>query len=92
MKVKVTDESKMLQVGQAFSSPTRLKILRFLKERELTVTGVAAAIGMTEANARAQIKILLEAGLIECRYEPGIHGLRKLCRASVEQVIIDVNV
>lgn len=54
------------------------------------MTRVARHLGGTEANASAQIKILLEAGLLECRYEPGQHGLKKISKTKVKRIIIDL--
>ena len=53
------------------------------------MTRVARHLGGTEANASAQIKILYEAGLLECRYEPGQHGLKKISKTKVKKVTID---
>jgi predicted transcriptional regulator len=51
---------------------------------------VARHLGGTEANASAQIKILFDSGLLECRYEPGQHGLKKISRTKVKRIIIDL--
>ncbi len=72
------------------SSGTRLRILRLLLQGEKDVTRVAKHLGGTEANASAQIKILQESGLVECRYEPGQHGLKKLSRTKVRRIIIEL--
>ena len=53
------------------------------------MTRVARHLGGTEANASAQIKILYEAGLLDCRYEPGQHGLKKISKTKVKKVTID---
>ncbi|MFQ5834040.1 MAG: ArsR/SmtB family transcription factor [Candidatus Thorarchaeota archaeon] len=84
--LEVSDDAIISQIGKALSSPTRLKILQLLLKEELNVTAVARALRMTDANASAQVKILLDSGLLECRYEPGMHGLKKLCRASVNRI------
>jgi predicted transcriptional regulator len=88
--LQVNDEDAVLHVGRALSSATRLKILRLLSDSEKDVTRVARHLGGTEANASAQIKILFEAGLLECRYEPGQHGLKKISRTKVKRIIIDL--
>lgn len=55
------------------------------------MTRVARHLGGTEANASAQIKILSEAGLLECRYEPGQHGLKKISKTKVKRIIIELD-
>ncbi|MGQ4870226.1 MAG: ArsR/SmtB family transcription factor [Candidatus Thorarchaeota archaeon] len=82
----VNSDEAIQRIGRALSSGTRLKILRLLLESEKDVTRVARHLGGTEANASAQIKILYEAGLLECRYEPGQHGLKKISRTKVKRI------
>ncbi len=86
----VNSDEAILRIGRALSSGTRLKILKLLLHSENDVTRVARHLGGTEANASAQIKILAEAGLLDCRYEPGQHGLKKLSRTKVKRIIIDL--
>ncbi|MEM2143075.1 MAG: ArsR family transcriptional regulator [Candidatus Thorarchaeota archaeon] len=86
----VTDEDSIIRIGNALSSKTRLKILKLLLSREEDVTRVAQYLNGTEANASAQIKILHDAHLLESRYQPGQHGLKKISRTRVKRVIIDL--
>jgi predicted transcriptional regulator len=67
-----------------------LKILKLLLQGEKDVTRVARHLGGTEANASAQIKILIDAGLLSPRYEPGQHGLRKISKTKINRIIIDL--
>ncbi len=87
--LEIKDDDAVLRIGNALSSKTRLKILRLLLQGELDVTRIAQRIGGTEANASAQIKILSDAKLIDCRYEPGLHGLKKISKTKVRRVIIN---
>ncbi|NWF94665.1 MAG: helix-turn-helix domain-containing protein [Candidatus Thorarchaeota archaeon] len=84
------DDDSVVRIGSALSSKTRLKILRLLLDGEKDVTRIAQHLGGTEANASAQIKILSEAGLLGCRYEPGQHGLKKISWTKVKRIIIDL--
>lgn len=88
--LEISNDNEVLRIGRALSSGTRLKILKLLLEGEKDVTRVATHLGGTEANASAQIKILFEAGLLECRYEPGQHGLKKISKTKVKRIIIDL--
>lgn len=85
------DEAAILRIGRALSSGTRLKILKLLLQGEKDVTRVARHLGGTEANASAQIKILKEADLLDCRYEPGQHGLKKISKTRIKKIIIDLD-
>lgn len=88
--LEINNDDAVLRIGRALSSGTRLKILKLLLQGEKDVTRVARHLGGTEANASAQIKILFDAGLLECRYEPGQHGLKKISKTKVKRVIIDL--
>ncbi len=54
------------------------------------MTEVARHLGGTEANASAQIKILNDAGLLDCRYEPGQHGLKKISWTKIKKIVIEL--
>ncbi|UCH04453.1 MAG: helix-turn-helix domain-containing protein [Candidatus Thorarchaeota archaeon] len=88
--LQINDNDTILKIGRALSSGTRLKILRLLLQEEKDVTRVARHLGGTEANASAQIKILHESKLLDCRYEPGQHGLKKISWTKVKRIIIDL--
>lgn len=88
--LEISKDDAVLRIGRALSSGTRLKILKLLLQGEKDVTRVARYLGGTEANASAQIKILFESGLLECRYEPGQHGLKKISKTKVKRIIIDL--
>ena len=89
--LQIDNDDAILRIGRALSSATRLKVLRLLLQGEKDVTRVARHHGGTEANASAQIKILYEAGLLDCRYEPGQHGLKKISKTKVKRVILDLD-
>ena len=88
-QLQVNNKDAILKIGRALSSGTRLKILQLLLQGEKDVTRVARHVGGTEANASAQVKILYDAGLLECIYEPGQHGLKKISKTKVKRLIID---
>ena len=55
------------------SDPTRLRILTMLFERELSISGLAKALGLTPATVHHHVKSLREAGLIQ-RTREEVHG------------------
>jgi len=75
------DDIQIQAIGSAISSKTRWKILQLLKKNEMNESEIAENLGQTQANISAQIKILFAAGLIDSRYEPGEHGVQRLCKA-----------
>ena len=74
-------------VAKALSSKTRVKILKLTSEKDIDVSRIAGMLGQTEANISAQIKILETAKLLVSRYEPGMHGVRKICSTKIDTVI-----
>jgi predicted transcriptional regulator len=84
------DEELLKNIAKAISSPTRLQILKNLNVRPMDVSELAKALDQTEANISAQIKILDQAGLITCRYEPGDHGVRKINEVTYRRLAINL--
>lgn len=82
----VSDE-RITIVAKALSSKTRIEILKLTSEKDIDVSRIAALLNQTEANISAQIKILEQAGLLISRYEPGMHGVRKICSTKIDTVI-----
>ncbi|MHA1299823.1 MAG: ArsR/SmtB family transcription factor [Candidatus Helarchaeota archaeon] len=80
---------EVTKVFKALASETRWKILKLLTNgSNLDVSRIAESLKQTEANISAQIKILEKAGLIISHYEPGEHGVRKVCEPACEKLII----
>jgi predicted transcriptional regulator len=84
------NEEKTTQVAKALSSKTRLKILKMTSEKDIDVSRIASLLNQTEANISAQIKILEQAGLLISRYEPGMHGVRKICSTKIDTIIFKI--
>ena len=84
------DREKTNKVAKALSSKTRIKILKLTSERDIDVSRIAGLLNQTEANISAQIKILEEAGLLVSRYEPGMHGVRKICSTKIKTVVFSI--
>ena len=83
-------EENLIKIAKALSSKTRQTILRILNEEPKDVSRIAAILGQTEANVSAQIAILQKIGLVSCNYQPGGHGVRKICSVAVREIQIDL--
>ncbi|MGQ4915077.1 MAG: ArsR/SmtB family transcription factor [Candidatus Asgardarchaeia archaeon] len=86
----IIKDKTIIKVAKALASETRWTILRLLCKQKLDVSRIAKELKQTEANVSAQIKILEKAGLIKSHYEPGDHGVRKVCEPAVKRIIIEV--
>ncbi|MHA1713692.1 MAG: ArsR/SmtB family transcription factor [Candidatus Ranarchaeia archaeon] len=82
----IKNEGEVADIARAIASKTRWRILKLLGNKKMDVSRIAESLRQTEANVSAQVKILENAGLLESHYEPGIHGVRKVCEPSVERL------
>jgi DNA-binding transcriptional ArsR family regulator len=85
------DREQIIQITKAIASETRYSIVKLLAQQEHDISRLAEALGQTEANISAQVKQLEKAKLIESRYEPGNHGVRKICRTTIKKVTIMIS-
>jgi predicted transcriptional regulator len=90
LNLRASEEEKIIRTTKAIASKTRFKILQLLSETELDISRLAEALDQTEANVSAQVKQLEKADLVESRYEPGDHGVRKICKTSVSKISIEI--
>jgi predicted transcriptional regulator len=90
LNLRAAEEEKIIRTTKAIASKTRFKILQLLSETELDISRLAEALDQTEANVSAQVKQLEKADLVESRYEPGDHGVRKICKTSVSKISIEI--
>ncbi len=88
--IKISEPEKIKKLAKALSSDTRYKIVKLLTDKELSISEIADEIGQTEANTSAQIKYLEKVGIVKGRYEPGNHGVRKICKTNVKNIIISI--
>lgn len=68
------DDAALEKIGKAFSSATRIAMMRALRHEQLTVTELGKALGLTNSTVLFHLKILEEAGLILVYYLPGKKG------------------
>ena len=90
MQELVVEDESVAKIAKALASKTRWQILKLLREKKMDVSRIAEVLNQTEANISAQVKILEKAGLIRSKYEPGEHGVRKVCEPAVERIIIKI--
>lgn len=84
-------DQEILKISKALATPTRYNILKLLGEGEKDISEIAQRLGLTEANISAQVKHLEKVHLLESRYEPGSHGVRKICAARYDAINIKLN-
>ncbi|MEE9379357.1 MAG: winged helix-turn-helix domain-containing protein [Candidatus Lokiarchaeia archaeon] len=87
--ISIKSDEQIEKIVKALSSRTRRNILHRIQEEPMDVSSIAANLNMTEANISAQVKKLEEAGLIECSYTSGDHGVRKISSIKFNKLIIE---
>jgi predicted transcriptional regulator len=88
MNSLLQNDDDIIKTAYALSNPTRLKIVRLLKKKSMTISEIASKLDQTEANASAQVRILEQAGIITAEYAPGQHGLKKICSVAIDKLEI----
>jgi DNA-binding transcriptional ArsR family regulator len=96
--ISINNDDKFELIMKALSSKTRRDILREIQNHSegLDVSELATLLNspikknssMTEANISAQIKKLEEAGLIYCDYCSGQHGVRKISKLNLTELLL----
>ena len=88
--IKIESDDQIELIVKALSSETRRLILNQiqLNHEGMDVSNIAQNLKKTEANISAQIKKLEEAGLIDCDYCSGHHGVRKISKLKYNQIKI----
>lgn len=90
VKLTSADKAQIIKITKAMASTTRFDILQSLAQEEMDISRLAEKLSQTEANVSAQVKQLEDAKLVESRYEPGNHGVRKICKTRVNKVMIEI--
>ena len=88
LDLHLTNVKYVKRLCGALSSDSRIRILLLLSERELCIEDLSRALGTSKANVSFHVKVLEEAGLVRCRYMPGVKGVKKICWLAVDEVRI----
>jgi len=86
--IEIDTDKEIELIVKALSSKTRRSILQEIQSGPMDVSNLAANLKMTEANISAQVKKLEKAGLIDCDYSSGKHGVRKLSKIKYNQILL----
>jgi predicted transcriptional regulator len=80
------------RVLKALDSLNRVRILRYLSDRNASVNDIAAALELPTSTAALHVETLEEAGLIRAELEPASRGLRKVCARMYDRIVLDLPV
>ena len=89
--LEISEADAVIALAKALSSATRFNIVKLLVKEEMDISNIAKKMNQTEANTSAQIKFLEKTGVLDSRYEPGAHGVRKVCKTKVKKIILNIS-
>jgi SAM-dependent methyltransferase len=78
----------LLRYHKALADETRLRIAALLSRVELNVGELVAVLGMGQSRVSRHLRILAEAGLLECRRE-GLWAFYRAARAGRARALLD---
>jgi len=84
----ILDGQEAIRVVKALSSDVRLQILNLLSSQILSVSDIAAELGLSLAATGINVKKLEEAGLIHTYLRPGKHGSQRVCSRTYDAITI----
>lgn len=78
---------RIAEIGRALSSPARVRILRLLYRKSMTISEVAAAMRLSVSSATFHLKILRDAGLLSIVYLPSKKGRLQICQLKMASLL-----
>jgi predicted transcriptional regulator len=76
-----------LKIADALNATT-LRMLQILWQEPLDVSTIGERLGFSEAYISEQVRLLEDLKLIDVSYARGKRGIRKICKSTVQRVII----
>ncbi len=89
INLSLSDIEQSAAICRALSSEIRLKILKALIDRAITISELAEMFYLPVSSMSMHIKILTQAGLVTVVAKPGMHGTKKLCGITASEVNFD---
>lgn len=84
------DPDSIIKIARALNSPIRLEILATLIEHSLAMTEIAEKFYLPMSSVSMHIHALHDAGLINIKTKPGIHGSQRVCGIKASTIHIDL--
>ena len=91
LMVEADNEEQLCRVGNALSSPNRIKILKLLYYHSYNVKEIAEKLGIPSSSAALHVKELEKADLIQTKQKPGRRGSMKICSRKNDYVHIKLS-
>lgn len=80
-----------IPIFKALGSELRIKLIKLLLEnREMSMNELAAQLGITNGALTSHVKKLEESGIVTILSEHSGHGNQKVCRVSVDKILVEI--
>lgn len=86
MQIDATEKS--LPVYEALASKVRLQIIQLLAKKDMNVSELAQALGLSSAIMTMHVKKLEKSGIIKTEMLPGKGGVQKVCSLVLDRIEI----
>jgi len=83
------DSEEGALVRRALAAEQRVNLLKLLTNRAMNVNEIATTLGVSQPTASVHIRMLEEAGLVECEYTSVGRGSEKRCWTTFDKIIFE---
>ena len=83
-------DDRALAMLKALANETRMNLLRYLGDRVVPVSRIAADLALPQSTATMHIAILERAGLLHTEMRPASRGLQKVCARTYDELIVEL--
>ncbi len=87
--LNLNDTEKVMLIGKALSSETRIQILKYLTDYSANISEIAKVFDIPQSSAALHVKVLEEAGMIVTHEKPGVRGAQKVCGIVFEDIYLN---
>lgn len=88
--IHISDLREGLPVFKCLSSAMRISIMELLFEKgALSMTEIAAELGITSGALTSHIKMLADTGFVSIDFLTGKHGIQRMCAAVPQRILVE---
>ena len=88
--LSIENPERLMKAARALSSPLRLRVIRELASRSLSVGELSGALGEPLSSVALAVRTLEEAEIISCAERPGTHGIQKICSNRLDSLSVEL--
>ncbi len=85
------DSNEGGRILRALAAEQRVRLLSLLSKRAMNINEIAAQLGVSQPTASVHIRVLEEAGLVECEYVSNRRGSEKRCWVRYDELVFQLD-